>query len=165
MVSLEQVKLLESKVTRAIEIVNSVTLENRQLKEKLCSCQKQNEELEALIGNFKTDQNNIESGILSALDRLNKLEDVLENKLSNESPLPVENKLPSGSPLSAEGKLSSESPSSIKSQLLSGSPLPIESKSPSENENQKNTEKETFSPAENEVPQGNNSSAVELDIF
>jgi chromosome segregation ATPase len=85
MVSLEQVKLLESKVTRTIEYVKKVTEENRKLKEKLDSYQKRTDDLEVLIQRFKEDQSKIEDGILSALDRLNQFEDALENKLSGES--------------------------------------------------------------------------------
>jgi len=94
MVSLEQVKLLESKVTNTIEYVKKVTGENIKLKEKLNSYQKRIEELEVLVQQFKENQGRIEDGILSALDRLNQFEDALESKLSNESKLPNENKLP-----------------------------------------------------------------------
>ncbi|MCL2233712.1 MAG: cell division protein ZapB [Treponema sp.] len=82
MVSLEQVKLLESKVTRAIDYVKTVTEENSSLKGKLDSYQKRIEELEILIQQFKEDQGRIEDGILSALDRLNQFEDALEKTLA-----------------------------------------------------------------------------------
>jgi predicted nuclease with TOPRIM domain len=85
MVSLEQVKLLESKVTNTIEYVKKVTGENAKLKEKLDSYQKRIEELEVLVHQFKENQSRIEDGILSALDRLNQFEDALESKLSVES--------------------------------------------------------------------------------
>jgi len=84
MVSLEQVKLLESKVTNTIEYVKKVTAENTKLKEKLDSYQKRIEELEVLVQQFKENQGRIEDGILSALDRLNQFEDALESKLSIE---------------------------------------------------------------------------------
>jgi len=99
MVSLEQVKLLESKVTRAIDYLKTVTEEKILLKEKLDSYQKRIDELEILIQRFKEDQSRIEDGILSALDRLNQFEDALESKLSPESKLSVENRiLPEGLP-------------------------------------------------------------------
>jgi len=88
MISLEQVKLLESKVTRTIEYVRKVTGENAQLKGKLDSYQRKIDELEVLIQRFKDDQNRIEDGILSALDRLNQFEDALESTLSSESKQP-----------------------------------------------------------------------------
>jgi len=95
MVSLEQVKLLESKVTKTIDYVKKVTEENTGLKEKLDSYQKRIDELENLIQRFKEDQSRIEDGILSALDRLNQFEDALESRFSKarEVKLPAESKL------------------------------------------------------------------------
>jgi hypothetical protein len=81
MVSLEQVKLLETKVARAIESVDRVTGENALLQEKLESYQKRIDELEVLVQRFKEDQGRIEDGILSALDRLNQFEDAIEKSL------------------------------------------------------------------------------------
>jgi len=85
MISLEQVKLLESKVTKAIDYVKKVTDENSSLKGKLDSYQNRIDELEVLIQQFKEEQSRIEDGILSALDRLNQFEDALEKTLSGES--------------------------------------------------------------------------------
>jgi len=97
MVSLEQVKLLESKVTNVIAHVKNVTDENSKLKEKLSSYQKRIEDLEVLVQQFKENQGRIEDGILSALDRLNQFEDALESKLSVELP-PIESKPPESKP-------------------------------------------------------------------
>ncbi|MCL2473024.1 MAG: cell division protein ZapB [Treponema sp.] len=85
MVSLEQVKLLESKVTKAIDYLKKLTEEKMQLTEKLDSYQKRIDELEVLVQRFKDDQNRIEDGILSALDRLNQFEDALETRLSGKT--------------------------------------------------------------------------------
>jgi hypothetical protein len=82
MVSLEQVKLLETKVARAIEYVERVTGENALLQGKLDSYQKRIDELEVLVQRFKEDQGRIEDGILSALDRLNQFEDAIEKSLA-----------------------------------------------------------------------------------
>jgi predicted nuclease with TOPRIM domain len=84
MITLEQVRLLETKVTKTIEYVKKVTEENSRLKEKLDSCQNRVDELELLVQGFKEDQNRIEDGILAALDRLNQFEDAIENVLSSE---------------------------------------------------------------------------------
>lgn len=96
MVSLEQVKLLESKVTQAVDYVKKITGENRQLYEKLTSYQKRIEELEVLVQQFQENQSRIEDGILSALDRLNQFEDALESKLSTESKISTESKSSQG---------------------------------------------------------------------
>ncbi|MDR3301341.1 MAG: cell division protein ZapB [Spirochaetaceae bacterium] len=75
MVSIEQVRLLESRVIKAIAYVDQVNEENALLKSKLGDCQKRVEELEVLIQRFREDQGKIEEGIISALNRLNKFED------------------------------------------------------------------------------------------
>ena len=85
MVSLEQVKLLESKVTKAIDYVKKVTEENTSLKGKLDSYQNRIDELEVLIQQFKEEQNRIADGILSALDRLNQFEDAFEKPIAGEN--------------------------------------------------------------------------------
>ncbi|MDR2742037.1 MAG: cell division protein ZapB [Treponema sp.] len=84
MVSLEQVKLLESKVIKAIEYVDQVTEENSILREKLESYQKRVDELEVLVQRFKEDQSRIEEGIISALNRLSQFEADMKRSLSPE---------------------------------------------------------------------------------
>ena len=95
MINLEQVKLLEAKVTRAIDYVDSLSKENAvlrrqetelrqqesELQTKLESYQKRIDELEVLVTGFKDDQDRIEEGILSALDRLSKFEKAMEKTL------------------------------------------------------------------------------------
>jgi len=90
MVSLEQVKLLDSKVSRLIDHVKKANEENTQLKERLNSNQKRIDELEVLVKQFRQEQSKIEDGILSALDRLNQFEDAVESKLSTEPAIPAE---------------------------------------------------------------------------
>ena len=85
MISLEQVRLLETKVTKVIDYVKKMTEENSRLKEKLDSCQKRVEELEVLVQAFKDDQGRIEDGILAALDQLNQVEDAI-GKTASPSP-------------------------------------------------------------------------------
>ncbi|MDR1507892.1 MAG: hypothetical protein LBI67_12405 [Treponema sp.] len=71
MVTLEQIKLLESKITRMIDIVARLNEENARLK-------KRSEELETLTGKLESEKTRMEEGILSALDRLNRqLEDAI----------------------------------------------------------------------------------------
>jgi TolA-binding protein len=110
MISLEQVKLLESKVTKTIDYVKKVTEENTVLRKKLDSYQKRIEELEVLIRQFKEEQSKIESGILAALDRLNQFEDALESKLSGESKASPKTKVPAESKAQAEIKVAVETP-------------------------------------------------------
>jgi hypothetical protein len=114
MISLEQVKLLETKIARAIEYVEQVAGENAkliqkeavlvqneavliqkeaallqneaELRAKLESYQKRIDELEVLVMRFKEDQTRIEDGILSALDRLSQFEDAVAKSLGGEKP-------------------------------------------------------------------------------
>jgi chromosome segregation ATPase len=88
MITLEQVKLLESKAARAIEYVERVSRENAQLQGKLDSYQERIDELEVVIRQFKEDQGRIEEGVLAALDRLNQFEDAIERSIAphNETP-------------------------------------------------------------------------------
>jgi peptidoglycan hydrolase CwlO-like protein len=89
-INLEQVKLLETKVSRVAEYVERLTGENTALVQKevelqtrLESYQKRIDELEVLILQFKEDQGRIEDGILAALDRLNQFENAIEKSLKN----------------------------------------------------------------------------------
>ena len=126
MVSLETVKLLESKVTQTIDFVKKVTGENTQLKEKLSSYEKRIQDLEVLLQQFKENQNQIEDGILSALDRLNQFEDALERKLSNEIKLPVEEKPPVPGKKSSSPVVVQEPPVKAESLLSEEPPTELE---------------------------------------
>jgi len=88
MINLEQVKLLETKVTKAIDYVDRLAKENAvlrrqeaELQAKMESYQKRIDELEVLVSGFKDDQDRIEEGILSALDRLSQFEKAMEKTL------------------------------------------------------------------------------------
>ena len=147
MISLEQVKLLESKVTRTIDYVRKVSEENTILKGKLDSYQKRIDELEVLVLKFKEEQSRIEEGILSALDRLNQFEDAVEGKLSQSKP--AESK-------STENKIAESKPSvKEKRELRSSEPI-TETKSMEEEEKEPN-------PATNGGPAA--PPGTELDIF
>jgi FtsZ-binding cell division protein ZapB len=93
MISLEQVHLLEAKVSKAIEYVQQVNSENADLiseranlQKKLDANQKRIDELEVLVMRFKEDQGRIEDGIIAALDRLSQFEEAFENSLKDKTP-------------------------------------------------------------------------------
>jgi chromosome segregation ATPase len=85
MVTLEQVKLLETKVAKAIDYVKKLSEENSLLRGKLDDYRNRIDELEVLIRSFKEDQGRIEAGIISALDRLNQFEDAMEREITDPS--------------------------------------------------------------------------------
>jgi len=93
MVTLEQVKLLESKVGKALSYVENLSAENATLREKLDGYRRRIDELETIVLAFKEDQGRIEAGIVSALERLNQFEDAVERGINEvrttaESPIP-----------------------------------------------------------------------------
>jgi chromosome segregation ATPase len=88
MVTFEQIKLLESKITRVIDVVIRLGEENDRLK-------KQNGELEELVEKLKSEKSRIEEGIVSALDRLNQFEDTIERSLDSVKNAKAQDKGPS----------------------------------------------------------------------
>jgi len=90
MINLEQVKLLETKVAKAVDYVEHLAKENTamhrqetELQTRLESYQKRIDELEVLVMGFKEDQNKIEEGILAALDKLSQFEKAIEKSLKD----------------------------------------------------------------------------------
>ena len=129
MISLEQVKLLESKVSRMIEYIKRITEENMKLKEKLESYEKRTGELEVLFQRFKEDQNRIEDGILSALDLLNQFEDAVESKLSGKTRQPSKPaQEPKVEPQPETAKVSEQAPEKIPLEEAPSEETPKEEK-------------------------------------
>ena len=75
MINLEQIRELESKIAKAVDLISVLRKENAVLQATLDKSQKRIEEFEQLIGSFKSDQFEIEKAILSALQKLDSLED------------------------------------------------------------------------------------------
>jgi hypothetical protein len=75
MITLEQIRLLESKITRAIDLIRVLKDENSTLRKGLESAQRRMRELETLVDGFKTDQKEIESVIVRTLHNLDELEE------------------------------------------------------------------------------------------
>jgi chromosome segregation ATPase len=86
MVTIDQVKQLETRVAKAIDYVNSVTSENKLLKTKLDNYQKRIDELEVMIKRFKEEQTRIEEGIIAALDKLSLFEDDMRKTITDAAP-------------------------------------------------------------------------------
>jgi hypothetical protein len=75
MITLEQIRLLEGKITRAIDLIRVLKEENGTLRKGLESAQKRMKELETLVDGFKADQKEIESVIVRTLHNLDELEE------------------------------------------------------------------------------------------
>jgi chromosome segregation ATPase len=83
MLTLEQVKLLETKVAQTVDYIERLAGENAAMRKKLDTNQKRIDELELLVTRFKDEQGRIEDGILSALDRLCQFEQAIEKSLAS----------------------------------------------------------------------------------
>ncbi len=82
MIRLDQIKSLEGKVNRAVEQIRLLRDENKALKRTVEKSQARMGELEGLVARFKSDQEEIEQGILRALKNLDKLEDEVSTRVS-----------------------------------------------------------------------------------
>jgi chromosome segregation ATPase len=81
MITLEQIRLLEGKIGKAVELIHSLKEENKTLRRAVNSAQGRMHELEKLVDDFKSDQQEIEQCIVRALDNLDRLEEeVVEKK-------------------------------------------------------------------------------------
>lgn len=99
MISLDQIRQLEAKVHAAVATIQTLRTENHTLKGKLESYERRIEDLQHMVDAFKSDQAEIERGIVSALERLDALEDaVSESALPDTTgavPTPPEDPAPS----------------------------------------------------------------------
>ncbi len=85
MLNLDQVRLLENRVERAVDRIQNLTAENRRLTTELETVRKRVQDLEGLVNSFRNDQGRIEEGILNALERLSAFEEaVLTTPEANE---------------------------------------------------------------------------------
>lgn len=77
MLNLDQIKQLETKVAKAIQLIQSLKEENDSLKLELNTRQQRIDELENIVLVFKNDQAKIEEGIINALNHLSAFEDTV----------------------------------------------------------------------------------------
>lgn len=89
MLNLDQVRLLENGVEKAVAKILSLTAENTHLRTQLSTLQTRVGELEGLVRSFRDDQGRIEEGILNALDRLSAFEDTVYHA-EEPAPAPVQ---------------------------------------------------------------------------
>ncbi len=80
MISLEQIRLLETRIDKAVELIRSLKDENKTLRRAVNSNQARMRELEKLVGDFKSDQQEIEQCIVRALENLDRLEEEVTDK-------------------------------------------------------------------------------------
>lgn len=84
MISLGQIRLLEEKIEKVIQRIKVLEEENKTLVEKNLFLNKEKENLLYRISSYEADQEQIEKGILNALNRLNTMESaVIKETISN----------------------------------------------------------------------------------
>ena len=88
MISVEQIRNLESKVHSAVDRIRALGAENQRLTERLGEYEVRMGELQRMIDAFKVDQAEIESGIIAALRQLDQLEDSVGDEPSPATPAP-----------------------------------------------------------------------------
>lgn len=94
MLNLDQVRLLESKVERAVQMIKSLYTEKDSLKKEIELRDKRISELEKLIVAFKDDQSKIEEGIINALNQLSAFEDASYTRKNEARPQAAETEMP-----------------------------------------------------------------------
>ncbi len=77
MISLEHIRTLESKVTKAVELMAKLQANNLQLKVQLDTAKARIEELEFTVEEYREDQTEIEQGLMQALQHLDNLENAV----------------------------------------------------------------------------------------
>ncbi len=85
MLSLEQVRALETRVEKAVALIASLKNENAQLRTGLDAAEGRVAELEGLVKEFQEDQVRIEQGIVQALRKLDQFEDVVHAAADHEA--------------------------------------------------------------------------------
>ena len=111
MITLEQIRLLEGKITKAIELIRVLKEENSTLRKGLESAQKRMKELESLVDGFKTDQKEIESVIVRTLRTLDELEESSATKRQERA---------QGSMAAAPGGIQAAAPGGIQAAAPGG---------------------------------------------
>ncbi|MGF7108102.1 cell division protein ZapB [Treponema pedis] len=80
MLNIDQVKLLEGKVEKAVNLIKTLSFDNDSLKKEIEAKNRRISELENLIVAFKDDQTKIEQGIINALNQLSAFENSVSTK-------------------------------------------------------------------------------------
>ena len=76
MISIKQIKSLEEKIFKAVELIKALKQENKSFKSGIESANKKIEELEQIISDYRSTQSEIEEGIENALKQLDDLDSI-----------------------------------------------------------------------------------------
>ena len=137
MLTVEQVRSLDDKVRKALELIEALKSENSMLKGKLDEYKQRVDQLDSVVEGFKLEQLEIEEGIKDVLEQLDQLEDqittpdnpspVITENTINEIPKPAAAELSLESePLIIEPAASEPRPEEIKSEPTTPEPPELE---------------------------------------
>lgn len=90
MISLDQVRLLEQKVESMLALFSRLKSEKSALEKENGELKAELETLKAKCGRFEQDEAKLEQGILSVLNRLNDMEDAVQNVMDSSAVKSVE---------------------------------------------------------------------------
>ena len=90
MISLDQVRLLEQKVEGMLALFSRLKSEKAALEKENGELKAELETLKAKCGRFEQDEAKLEQGILSVLNRLNDMEDAVQNVMDSSAVKSVE---------------------------------------------------------------------------
>jgi FtsZ-binding cell division protein ZapB len=124
MISLEHIRTLESKVTKAVATMAALQEENSQLKAREAQYKTRIEELEFMVEEYREDQSEIEQGIMQALQHLDNLENAVGGlKNQPEAIQPVRNAEAPVAPATPAPMAPAESAPSISPEPVSAAEL------------------------------------------
>lgn len=172
MINLKQIQALEKKINNAVELISLLKRENKALKKAVESSRNRVEDLESLVNEFKSEQFEIEKGILNALNKLDELEDDITDA-TDASDQSSETTLGENKTVESELEQESEHPELEKEKEKLNTPVEESFELNNENRNRDNENKdEDLTEDHNEKKEKDDASVSpedgdvnELDIF
>lgn len=161
MLSLEQIRRLENRVYKAVELLKAMKEDNIILKSELRSANERVEELEQIISDYRNNQLEIEQGIVKAIQQLDDIDSFGDDSSLENSKEPA---------LSAAISTETESPLGAE-PVQDNFPIEIEEESSipvtTEISSNSNTEEtaETSAETESESDHNPDRDSQQLDIF
>lgn len=157
MISLEQVMLLEQKIESAVEKIQQLQAENDALRKKCSELTNALSSKSEQLTSFETDQSQIESGILKALDRLNQIENSVLKVAGQAASTPVVNIQQTAEPVKMQAQPAQVNPAST----TNATPAPVtEEKAPVQTQTQFSAPVQNSNPVPTQ-PQGLNSQFIQ----
>ncbi|PKL25598.1 MAG: hypothetical protein CVV47_05965 [Spirochaetae bacterium HGW-Spirochaetae-3] len=122
MISLEQVRALESRVEKAVTLIASLRAENASMRSGLAAAETRVAELEGLVADFQKDQARIEESIVEALHKLDSFEDAVHEASTKPLPPPVKPEAPVKKPDAIEPVAQEEDLAALEEQTRPDEP-------------------------------------------